>query len=72
MACKTDKILDTNTISSVDLDRYNGNVSLIRKAWDSLPEDVDEIEREMFIEMASKVLTLSGLYRKEKDNKNLN
>lgn len=73
MAYKTDKILKTKTISSMDLDRYEGTVRLIREAWDSLPDDVNIAEREMFIEITSRVLILQNTLReKEKDNKNLN
>lgn len=57
----------------MDLDRYEGTVRLIREAWDSLPDDVNIAEREMFIEITSRVLTLQNTLReKEKDNKNLN
>lgn len=57
----------------MDLDRYEGTVRMIRDAWDSLPEDVDISEREMFVEITSRVLMLQNTLReKEKNNGNLN
>lgn len=70
---KNNKIQFTNTISSLDLDRYEGTVKKIREAWENLPEDIEISEREMFIEIASRVLFLHNRLREvEKDNKNVN
>lgn len=67
------KITRTSTISSSDLDRYEGTVKKIREAWDNLPDDIEMHEREMFVEIASKVLFLHNRLREvEKDNKNVN
>lgn len=70
---KNIKINRTATITSADLDRYEGTVKLIRNAWDNLPEDVEIEEREMFVEIASRVLTLQRTLReKDKDESNIN
>ena len=67
------KIHRTNTISSTDLDRYNGTVKMVRNAWDNLPEDIELHEREMFVEIAGKILDLQGRLREsDKDQKNVN
>ncbi len=71
---KTDrKIQRTNTMTSADLDRYRGTVKLIQQAWDNLPDDIDFTEREMFIEISSKVLTLQNTLReKDKETDSIN
>lgn len=67
------KIHRTNTISSTDLDRYGGTVKLIRRAWDNLPDDINMSEREMFVEIASRVLILQNRLREpDKDGRNIN
>ena len=70
---KESKIRNTNIVSSMDLDRYGGTVKMIRQAWDSLPEDIELHEREMFVEIASRVLILQDRLREaDKDRKNVN
>lgn len=67
------KIQRTNVIFSADLDRYEGTIKKIRQAWENLPEDIESSEREMFIEIASRVLFLHNRLReveKEKDSLN--
>lgn len=67
------KIPRTNTMTSADLDRYRGTVKLIQQAWDSLPDDIDFTEREMFIEISSRVLTLQNTLReRDKDTDSVN
>lgn len=70
---KEEKIHRTNVVTSADLDRYGGAVKLMRQAWDNLPEDVDSVEREMFVEITSRVLTLhTSLSDREKDTNEVN
>ncbi len=58
---------------SADLDRYEGTVKKLRSAWDNLPDDISMDEREMFVELSSKVLHLSMKLREsEKDNTEIN
>lgn len=67
------KIQRTNVIFSADLERYEGAVKKIRDAWENLPEDIEFHEREMFIEIASKVLFLQNRLREvEKDDRDIN
>lgn len=67
------KIQRTNIMSSSDLGRYRGTVKLIQEAWDNLPEDIETHEREMFIEITSRVLMLQNQLReKDKDTDNVN
>lgn len=73
MINKDVKVLDTKTISSEQLERCDGTIKHIRNAWENLPEDLDIEEREMFIELASKLIKLHGLVRNiEKDPSSLN
>ncbi|MGE5041986.1 MAG: hypothetical protein ACM3IJ_03705 [Candidatus Levyibacteriota bacterium] len=73
MKKKDRTIQRTNTITSADLTRYRGTVKIIHEAWDNLPEDIEMHEREMFIELTSKVLTLQNQLReKDKDTDDLN
>lgn len=73
MINKDVKVLDTKTISSEQLERCDGTIKHIRNAWENLPEDLDVEEREMFIELASKLIKLHSLVKNiEKDPSNLN
>jgi hypothetical protein len=73
MTNNENKIKRTNIVSSTDLDRYEGTVKIIRQAWDTLPEDIEPHEREMFVEIAGKILILQETLREsEKDRKNIN
>lgn len=56
-------------MSSDSLDRSDSVVQHIREAWDSLPDDIDMSEREMFVEIASKVIKLHGLLQQEQKSK---
>ncbi len=65
---KFNKLQRTKVIVSADLDRYEGTVKKLRSAWDNLPDDISMDEREMFVELSSKVLHLSMKLREsEKD-----
>lgn len=67
------KIYTTTTISSEELERSDDVVQHIRSAWENLPEDIDMSEREMFIEIASKVIKLhSSLVEEKKQKDHLN
>lgn len=67
------KIYTTTTISSEELERSDDVVQHIRNAWENLPEDIDMSEREMFIEIASKVIKLhAGLVEEKKQKDHLN
>lgn len=67
------KIQRTNVISSADLERYEGTIKQVRIAWENLPEDIDTTEREIFIEVASRVLFLHNRLREaEKDKERIN
>ncbi len=67
------KFQRTKVIGSSELDRFEGAVKNIRHAWDNLPEDVDFSEREMFVEIASRVLWLqNSLREEEKDTRHIN
>jgi len=69
----TNKIYTTTTISSEELERSDDVVQHIRNAWENLPEDIDMSEREMFIEIASKVIKLhAGLVEEKKQKDHLN
>lgn len=70
---KQDRIQKTSVITTADLDRFGGTVRNLRHAWEHLPEDIALEEREMFIELTSKVLTLHNKIREQdKNNSNLN
>ncbi len=70
---KDQKIQITRVRTSADLDRFEGTVKKLRSAWDNLPDDISLDEREMFVELSSKVLSLSiTLHEQEKDNKDVN
>ncbi len=67
------KFQRTSVITTADLDRFEGTVKHMRDAWDNLPDDISLDEREMFVELSSKVLSLSiTLHEQEKDNKDVN
>lgn len=67
------KIYTTSTISTEELERSDEVVQQIRSAWENLPEDIDMSEREMFIEIASKVIKLhAGLVEEKKQKDHLN
>ncbi len=69
----SDRIYTTTTISSEELERSDDVVQHIRSAWENLPEDIDISEREMFIEIASKVIKLhSSLVEEKKQKDHLN
>lgn len=73
MKINEDKLHRTNVVSSSDLDRFEGTVKLIRQAWDNLPDDIEVHEREMFVEIASKVLALqNNLREQDKEKESLN
>ncbi len=70
---RQDKIQKTSVMTTADLDRFEGTVKNLRNAWDNLPEDIALDEREMFIELTSKVLVLHNKLRaQDKNNSNLN
>lgn len=70
---KINKIQRTRVMMSADLDRYEGTVKQLRNAWENLPDDISMDEREMFVELSSKVLHLSMKLREsDKDNTELN
>ncbi len=70
---KDRKIHRTTVATSADLDRYEGAIKKLRSAWDSLPDDISLDEREMFVELSSKVLSLSiTLREQEKNNSEVN
>ncbi|MBP6913610.1 MAG: hypothetical protein KBC00_03305 [Candidatus Levybacteria bacterium] len=60
MKRNTQKIQKTNVLSSSDLERFGGAVKHIRQAWENMADETDFEEREMFVEMASKILYLRG------------
>lgn len=63
----------TTVIGSAELDRFEGTVKNIKRAWDSMPDDADFSEREIFVEIASKVLFMQNRLREQdKDNRNIN
>lgn len=73
MTDKKSKIYSTTVISSEKLDRSDEIVQHIRSAWDNLPEDIDMTEREMFVEVASKVIRLHhNLIQDKKSRDGLN
>lgn len=66
MPNKKPKIYTTTTISSDELERSDEVVQQIRSAWENLPDDIDMTEREMFVEIASKVIKLHSALSSEK------
>ncbi|HMS22473.1 MAG TPA: hypothetical protein PKA38_01795 [Candidatus Levybacteria bacterium] len=67
------KIQKTNVLSSTDLERFGGAVKHIRQAWENMADETDFEERELFVEMASKVLFLrSKLSELDKSNDHVN
>lgn len=70
MKHKNDRAIPrTNVIFSADLERYEGTIKQVRLAWDNLPEDIDASEREIFIEVASRVLFLHSRIREVEKNR---
>lgn len=69
MINRKDKIYRTTTISSEELERSDEVVQHIRNAWENLPEDIDISEREMFVEIATKVIKLHSALSEEKKRK---
>jgi hypothetical protein len=69
------KIQKTNVLSSTDLERFGGAVKHIRQVWEHMAEadEADFEERELFVEMAAKVLFLrSKLSELDKNNDSVN
>ncbi len=67
------KIQKTNVLSSTDLERFGGAVKHIRQAWENMADETDFEERELFVEMASKVLfSRSKLSELDKSNDHVN